>query len=152
MALPITPTYSDLDTFKAHTPVASQRTIAEDDWKPFALRAEAVLDSYVCISKYDKYDEDQGLAFPIKDDEGNSLIPDNVIRAHIEITSDLILKGDPKAVDGTIETGETWSSSSYSKNKQKKAQSSSDDLKIEMPALARRLLMPWTCRTAPLKY
>lgn len=152
MALPTTPSYATYTEFKANTPVSSQKTIAEVDWTPFALRAEAILNTYVCVPESDRYDGDQSFPFPIKDDDGNSLLPDDVTRATIEITSDLILKGDPVAQDGLLETGEAWSSSQYSKNKQKKAASSSDDLKIEMPSIARRLLQPWGCGTAGFKY
>jgi hypothetical protein len=152
MALPTEPTYSTYDSFKANTPVSSQKTIDEADWKPFALRAEAVLDTYVFVPVAQRYEEDQSLKFPIKDSNGASLIPNEVERAHIEITSDLILKGDTTAATGLIETGESWSSSQYSKNKQKKASSSSDDLKIEMPALARRLLLPWVSGVGGVRY
>jgi len=152
MALPTTVTYSTIALFNLHTPVAAQRTMIEADWKPYALRAEAILDSYVRVLAKDRYAEDQYLAFPIKDEDEASYLPEDVIRAHIEITSDLILKGDAVAETGYADVGETWSSSSYSKNKQKKASSSSDDLKINMPPLARRLLMPWSNNSAGITY
>ena len=152
MALPSTPSYSTWDQFKTYTPVSSQKTILEADWKPFALRAEKILDTYVNIPNCMKYDSEQTLAFPIKDHNGLSLIPDNVTLAVIEITSDLILKGDPQAQNGVLETSESWGGSDYSVSKQKKSSSSSDDIKIEMPPLARRLLMPWTNKVASFYY
>lgn len=152
MSLPTEPSYSTWIQFKLYTPVASQKTILEADWKPLALRAEKILDTYVNISDCMKYDSDQALAFPIKDGNGSSLIPDDITLAAIEITSDLILKGDPQAQSGLLETSESWDGSGYSVSKQKKSSSSSDDVKIEMPPLARRLLRPWTNKVASLKY
>lgn len=152
MALPTTVTYSTWEEFKAHTPVSTQTTISEGDWKRFALRGEAIVDSYTYTRPTERYETDQVLMFPIKDSDGNSLIPDAVSRAHIEITSDLVFKGDPTAENGTIETGEAWSSSSYSKSKSKKVSSSSDATRIEMPALARRLLQPWTDVVSQITY
>ena len=152
MALPTSVTYSTFASFQANTPVSAQKTIIEADWKTFALRAEAILDTYVFVPLVDRFDSDQDLAFPIKDKDGASLIPNEVERAHIEITSDLILKGDTTAATGLIETSESWSSSQYSKNKQKKSSSSSDDEKIEMPALAKRLLKPWVSGVGGVTY
>lgn len=152
MALATEPTYSTIEEFQAYTPVTAQIAIDEDSWKPFALRAERILDTYVNIPEENKYDIDQNLKFPIKDANLNSLLPDEIILAHIEITSDLILKGDAVAQDGLYEGSESWDSSGYSVTKQKKSSSSSDDVKIQMPPLARRLLLPWTSRVAPLKY
>jgi hypothetical protein len=152
MALATDPTYSTIEQFQVYTPVAAQIAIDEDSWKPFALRAERILDTYVNIPEENKYDIDQNLKFPIKDANLNSLLPDEITLAHIEITSDLILKGDATAEDGLYDGSESWDSSGYSVTKQKKSSSSSDDVKIQMPPLARRLLLPWTSRVAPLKY
>ena len=152
MALPTTVTYSTLLEFQAHTPVSAQVTIIEADWKTFALRAESIIDTYVNVPIADRYDENQVLKFPIKDSDGASWIPNDVSRAHIEITSDLILKGDPLAVDGLLASHESWSSSQYSKKSVQKSSSASGDIKIEMPALARRLLMPWNYGVAAVKY
>jgi hypothetical protein len=154
MALATDPTYSTYAQFKTYSPVAAQRggTPAEADWEIFALRAEKIIDTYVNIPENQRYETDQDLAFPIIDSNGASLIPDDVTLAHIHITSDLILKGDAVSEDGLQTTGETWSNSQYSKNKQKKSQSSSDDVKIQMPAFARRLLQPWTDAVSPFRY
>jgi len=151
MALPTVVTYSTHALFIANTPVASQATIIESAWKPYALRAEAILDSFVNVPASKRFADDQYLAFPIKDSDDESYLPENVIRAHIEITSDLILKGSPSAETGTVDVSESWSSSGYSRTKQKKT-GSSDDLKIYIPALARRLLMPWAGGTASIIY
>ena len=145
-------TYSTLDLFKAYTPVSSQRSINQTVWEPFAIRAERIVDAYVNISEEVKYSKTQTLKFPIKDENGNSYIPDDIVLAVIEITSDLILKGDPVAADGMIATSENWDASGYSVTKQKKSSSSSDDVKIEMPPLARQLLMPWSNKVASLNY
>lgn len=154
MALPTTPTYSTYDQFKAHSPVAAQRggVPIEDDWTIFALRAEKILDTYVNIPVNDRFDSDQALKFPIKDSDGASLLPDDVTLAHIYITSDLILKGDATAEDGLQTTGEAWSDSQYTKRKQKRSQSSSNDIKIEIPPFARRLLLPWDWGATKLRY
>lgn len=152
MSLATTPTYSTWVQFKDNTNVAAQATIPEATWKKYAIRAERILDSYVNIKEEQKYDVDQNLKFPIKDDDNLSWLPDEVALAHIEITSDLALKGDNIAYDGSISTGEQWSGSGYSINKQKKSTSSSDDVKIEIPPYAKRLLLPWTGRTASAKY
>lgn len=152
MTLATEPTYSTHAEFIANTPVSSQSTILEATWKRYALRAERIIDAYVNIPEEQKFDEAQQLKFPIKDENDASLLPQNITLAAIEITSDLILKGDPTAANGAFETSESWDGSGYSVNKIKKSNSSSEDLKIEMPPLARRLLMPWTNRTAQLKY
>ncbi len=154
MALPTTPSYSTWVEFKLYSPVAAQRGGApvEADWKIFALRAEKILDSYVNIPVNDRYDSDQALKFPITDSDGVSLLPDDVTLAHIHITSDLVLKGDATAEDGLEATGENWSSSSYSKNKQKRSQSSVNDIKIEIPPIAKRLLLPWAWGATSLKF
>lgn len=154
MALATEPTYSTFAQFQARTPVSTQAgsSLLEATWKPFALRAETILDSHVIVPKGMMFDRSQSLKFPIKDEYGNSLMPDDVTLAVIEITSDLILKGDPQAQTGVLETNESWDGSGYSIAKQKKSNSSSEDLKIEMPPLARRLLMPWTDKVAPLRY
>lgn len=152
MALATEPTYSTIEQFRAYTPVSSQVATTENAWKPFALRAEKIVDVYVNISDDQKFVDGQGLKFPIKDDLGNSLIPDDITLATIEITSDLMIKGDPTAQNGMVETSESWDGAGYQVSKQKKSTTSSDDLKIEMPPLARRLLMPWTNKVARLKY
>ncbi|MES2395031.1 MAG: hypothetical protein V4549_03470 [Bacteroidota bacterium] len=153
MALNTEPTYSTWVQFKTYTPVSTQKSIAEATWKPFALRAEKILDSYVTIAECFRYSASQNLKFPIKDSNSASLIPDDVVLAVIEITSDLVLRGDPSASDDLVETSEAWNGDGYSVSKQQKTNSSSsDDIKIEMPPLARRLLMPWTNKVASLKY
>lgn len=152
MALATEPTYTTLAEFKAHTPVSTQTNIDVAVWKPFALRAEKIVDTYVNVPKEQRFDQNQGMKFPLKDENGNSLIPDDVALATIEITSDLILKGDPTAQNGMLETSESWDGSGYQVAKQKKSSSSSDDIKIEMPPFARRLLLPWTNKVAQLKY
>jgi hypothetical protein len=155
MALNTEPTYSDYATFQLYTPVAAQKDNAftEAMWKPFALQAEKILDSYVMVPQSHMYDPNQSLKFPIKDENGNSLIPDDITLATIYITSDLILKGDPSATDGSVITSESWDGSGYSYNQQEKSSSSSsDDIKIQMPPLARRLLMPWTDKVASIRY
>ncbi len=152
MALNTEPTYSTWDQFKRYTPVSTQTTILEAVWKPFALRAEKILDSHVTVPTCQRYLSTQNLKFPIKDVNGASIIPDDITLAVIEITSDLILKGDPTASSGLIDTSENWDGGGYSVTKQKKAVSSSEDIKIEMPPLAKRLLRPWTNKVASLTY
>lgn len=152
MALPTSPTYSTHQEFKDHTQVASQQEIEANEWKRYALKAERVLDTFVNIRSEQKYDPDQILKFPIKDSDGNSYLPDEVKLAHIEITSDLILKGDITAYDGLMITNEQWNGTGYSVTKAKKASASSDDLKIEIPPYARRLLMQWTSKVFRLTY
>ncbi len=152
MALATEPTYSTIDQFKLYTPVSTQTSIVEATWKPFALRAEKILDTYVQVNEDDRFDITQNLKFPIKNDLLQSYLPDDVTLAVIYITSDLILKGNPLPQNGLLTTSETWDAASYSVTGIKKNASSSEDIKIEMPPLARRLLMPWTNKVASLKY
>lgn len=155
MALNTEPTYSTFEQFQLYTQVPAQAadSYTEEMWKPFALRAEKILDTYVNIPNCLKFASDQSLKFPIKDDDGSSLVPDDVTLAAIEITSDLILKGSPSASDEMVVTSESWDGAGYSvSQKEKASSSSSDDIKIQMPPLARRLLMPWTNKVASLKY
>jgi hypothetical protein len=155
MALATDPTYSTYVQFQTYTPVASQKDVSftEDIWKPYAILAEKILDSFVLIPDFLKYSQDQDLKFPIKDKDGNALIPDDVVLAHILITSDLALKGDMQASTDLIETSESWDSSGYSVNKsQKSTISSSEDIKVIIPPLAKKLLLPWSNKTARLNY
>ncbi len=154
MALPTEPTYSTNEEFQAWTPVSTQASMVEDDWKPFALRAEKIVDTYVRISDAQKYDPDQDLKFPIKNPKnGSSLIPSDVTLATIYITSGLILKGDPSASDFSNASSESWDGSGYSvSNGSKSTTNSSQDIKVTMPPEALRLLMPWSNKNAPATY
>lgn len=154
MALATEPTYSTFEQFQTYTPVVAQQdnSFQEDDWKPFALRAERIIDAIVNVPENQKFDSDQNLKFPITGSDGTSWIPDEITLAHIEITADLILKGDLVATSDYEATSEDWSGSGYSVTKQKKTGSSSDDSKILIPPFALKLLQPWTSKVAPLKY
>lgn len=153
MALATNPTYSTYAQFQTYTPVESQKDVlfTEAMWKPFALMAEKIVDTYCTVPEAIQFSQDQNLKFPIYDDNGNSWLPDDVTLATIYITSDLILKGDPLPTSDFVES-ESWSSSGYSVSKQKKSTSATDDIKMSLPPLARRLLMPWTNKVASLKY
>lgn len=154
MALATEPTYSTYEQFQIYTPVEAQKDNAftEDMWKPFALRAERIIDAIVTVPSNQKFDSEQNLKFPISDENGTSWLPDEITLAHIEITADLILKGDLTAASDYEATSEDWSGSGYSVTKQKKSGSSSDDSKISIPPFALKLLQPWTSKVAPLKY
>lgn len=151
MSLLTDPIYSTLDDFKECTPITSQKTIDEADWKPWALRAEGIIDTYVnCVTPCKK---DQERKFPTYNECGVCEVPRDVQLAAIEITSFLILQSqkseeeilDPMESDVTEET---WSATSYSR---KKGSSSggggqtSIKTNMDLPPYAIRLLKP--CRS-----
>ena len=149
MALPTTPTYTTLDEFKAHTRVESQKTIADANWSPHALHAEQIIDAY--IGKVNSYASDQDLKFPINED-GESVFPNDLKKAHIEITTDLILKGDQKEAGKGAVKGESWSSSRYSKDFETGGNLNQETIQSQIPPLAKRLLRQYGGGTAAATY
>jgi hypothetical protein len=153
-ALPTEPTYSTHDEFKANTRVTSQKTIDEADWKPQALHAEFLIDSYVnCV---ESYSDTQARKFPEISSSGDSDIPVDVKKAHIEIVSWLLLKGEPSASDEEISgkkvSGESWSSTGYSKNFARSDRDSNQNSAVKLPPIAIGLLAPWYTKSAQLIY
>lgn len=114
MALPTTPTYTTWVEFKAWTRNTAYQSIVEDDWKRAALFAEQVVD--LNITYVQPYDSDQDLKFPTIDEDGNSSYPNDLKIAHIEITTDVLLKGDQQSTQDEFsasQKSEEWSASSY---------------------------------------
>lgn len=152
--IPTEVTYSTFEEFTDNTRVAAQAAMAEDDWTPHALHAEYLIDSYVnCVKKYDS---DQYRLFPTIDRLGNSYIPADVRKAHIEITSWLILKGEPTAADEEVSgkkiAGESWQSTGYQRNFARGDSEMADKMNLNLPPLALRLLAPWCTKTAGVNY
>jgi len=99
--LPTAVTYSTFEEFTANTRVVAQQTMDDEDWTPAALEAEYIIDSYVNVVQ--KYDSEQLRKFPTFDRiTAGSVIPANVKKAHIMITSWLLLQGAPTATDEEI--------------------------------------------------
>jgi len=139
MALPTTATYTTLAEFQAFTRVTSQKTILEADWQPSALHAEWIVDEYIGYVKPFDAVTPQVMKFPTIDADGNSTIPDDIIKATIEITADLILKGDQVATaDGTVKK-EKWASTGYEKDLGT-GEITPENLNLYIPPLAKRLL------------
>lgn len=153
MALATDPTYTTLAEFKANSPVSGHDSIVEGDWKPFALRAERIIDNYTLVPREKRYTFAQLRNFPICDYDGNSWIPEDVKIAHIELTANLILEGaQTEAYADTEVLSENWSGSGYSKTKAKKSTSPSAKYEFQLPPLVRRLLRPWSLNNARLTY
>ncbi len=148
MALPTTATYISYDEFKAHTRVADQKTIADATLLPYILHAEYLIDSY--IGYVEAYDSDQVMKFPTVDDDGNEDYPDDMKKACIEITSDLILKGEPTGSSSDDLKSERWSSSGYAKTY--KDGNKSETVSCDLPPIALRLLRQWAVGVAPATY
>lgn len=153
--IPTSVTYSTYAEFVANTRVPAQVSINQTTvWTPAALHAEYILDSYVnCVRKYDP---DQYRLFPTIDRYGDSLIPADVRKAHIELTSWLLLKGAPTASDeevtGKKVGGESWQSTGYSRNYTRGDRESADKTNMNLPPIVLRLLAPWHTKTAAVNY
>lgn len=154
-AIPTSVTYSSYEEFAANTRVPAQVEIDETTvWKPAALHAEYIIDSYVnCVKKYDV---EQYRLFPTVDRYGDSSVPADVRKAHIELTSWLLLKGAPSASDEEVSGkkvgGESWQSTGYSKNYARGDRESADKVNMNLPPLVLRLLAPWHTKTAAVRY
>lgn len=153
--LPTTPTYSTYAEFQANTRVAAQASVNETTvWKPAALHAEYMIDAYVnCVTKYD---QDQIRKFPTVNKYGESEVPVDVRKAHIELVSFLLLKGEATANDETI-TGkkvaaESWTSTGYSKSFARSEKEKNQNGAIKMPEIVVSLLAPWYTKSASIKY
>jgi len=151
MAIPTTPTYSTFAQFQAFNRVAS--ALLEPQWTPFALHAEWLIDTYIGFVA--KFDPDQVMKFPTKDKNGASIIPDNVVKAHIELTSQLSLKGAQTA-SGSSSGGvksQSWSGTGY----KTESAVSADDINaqkdnLDLPANVRALLREYYTLTAQATY
>lgn len=147
MALPTVPVYTNLATFQLYTR-GPYTTIADGVWRPHALHAEWIIDSI--IGFIDKYDETQVRKFPTTDDDGNSYIPDDIQKAHVEITTWLLLKGSQDAAESEVRTTESWSSSGYSYSGVGSA--NRKQLLSEIPMLAAQILRRYITSSARLTY
>lgn len=153
--IPTSVTYSSFAEFTANTRVAAQASINETTvWKPAALHAEYIIDSYVnCVKKYDP---EQYRLFPTVDRYGDSLVPADLRKAHIELTSWLLLKGAPSASDEEVSgkkvAGESWQSTGYQRNFARSDRELSDKANLNLPPLVIRLLAPWHTKSAGVTY
>lgn len=149
MALNTTPTYIDAATFKAFTRVTAQKTMDDADINPQILHAELIIDSY--IGYVNSYSEDQNLKFP-ENDDGNSVVPNDVQKACIEIVSQLILDGEPDDGSNDALKKEAWSSSGYSREYAQSNTKGNESISVGIPPIAKRLLRPWCIDVAPATY
>lgn len=152
--LPTEPIYSTHAAFIAHTRVAAQRTITEEDWTPYALHAEFLIDSYVNV--VDRYSDDQVRLFPIMNSIGESEMPINVQKAHIELVSWLILKGEPKATDeettGKTVDSESWRSTEYTVEYFNDGSLRNQNGAVKLPSIVIGLLAEWCPKSAKIKF
>lgn len=141
MPIPTTVTYSTLAEFQQFTRVPSQTSIVTGNWTPAALHAEFLIDEYVGYVV--PYDEDQERKFPTYDKNGDSSIPTNVKKAHIELTSWLLLNGTPTAdaMGAKDKLSESWSGSGYAYSRG--GNKDADTQKMGLPPLVMRLLSEW---------
>ena len=146
MALATEPIYITWEEFQTFARVADQRKMSWGKITPYALHAEAIIDSYVGYVV--PADSEQSLKFPTLNDDGESEMPDDLKRACIEITSDLIAKGEPSG-NGDVKR-ESWSNSGYSREYVEGKKSESAEVGI--PPLALRLLSQWAVGIAPATY
>jgi len=146
MALPTTATYITEDEFRDYTRVAGQKTLDDDEITPSILYAESIIDSY--IGGTDKYDEDQLLKFPIIDSDGNSVIPNDLKFACIDIVSGLILNGEPTKRNEAKR--ENWSADGYSR--ELKDNPTSESVSVGLSPYAKRLLKKYCVNIAKATY
>lgn len=142
MPIPTTVTYSTLSEFQQFTRVSTQASIVSNTWTPAALHAEFLIDEYVGYVV--PYDEDQERKFPTYDKNGDSSIPTNVKKAHIELTSWLLLNGQPtvESMGAKDKLSESWSGSGYAYSRG--GNKDADTQKMGLPPLVIRLLAEWS--------
>lgn len=138
----VTPTYTTHTEFLAYSRNATVVTAlaAEAAWKPYALMAEVIIDEYV--GQVPKYDPEQERKFPIEDENGASEFPDDLKLAHIDITTDLYLKGQQTAFSGVSGpvTQESWNDSGYSRTMAQLKGMGAESVQMMIPPYAKLLL------------
>lgn len=149
MALTTEPTYITIEEFQANARVAAQQAMDEEALTPYILHAERMIDSLV--GNVERYDEDQNMKFPTKDDDGEYWMPDPVKIACIEITSMLILEGEPTlATFSAQEQSQEWNANGYRvtyKNTENR-----QSFSLDLPSFVVRTLRPWLGHNASLTY
>lgn len=148
MALSTTPTYLTAAEFKANTRIQDQRTLANHVLNPYILHAERIIDAY--IGYVEPYESGQSMKFPTKDEDGNSLYPDDMKLACIEIVQDLILQGE-KELAGIFEPqSQEWTASGYKVTY--KNIKSGQEVSLKLPPFAARLLRQWAGNSCALTF
>lgn len=143
--LPTEVVYTSLAEFQANTRYTAQKTIIEANWEPSALHAQYIIDSY--IGYISPYADGQATKFPTTDEDGASDVPVDIKKAHIEITSWLIAKGEP-SVNDRIANSESWSGTGHSVS----YGTLEESVNMGLPAFVLRLLRPYTSDTGALTY
>lgn len=153
MALLVTsPTYSTYAEFTANcrSAAAIAALSTEAIWKPYALEAEMIIDEY--IGSVPSYSDTQSRKFPIEDENGDSVFPDDLKIAHIGITADRYLKGDQTAFTGSQGpvSSEAWNDSGYSRSNAVLKGASAETVSMMIPPFTKLLLRKY--RNFILKY
>ena len=86
------PTYISVQDYRDST-AKDVSWLVDDDIKVLIAKAEDLIDDYIHINIYPKFDSEQDLLFPI-DDDGVSVIPQDIKQATVYSCDQLFVNGD----------------------------------------------------------